>query len=362
MEILTRVVDGTALWLAGYPDFRENFPRDAIVSFLLTENTALLKDQIQFCTSHLPLEANPSDGTEPNKDFHQYPSVIINGLSTERNACDTTALVIIACEFYKEKTGDEEFIEGQKKSLIRRVSYICSHVNEQGLFVEDPKFSGATKFALKVTYWKDSALIDRENGEPLYPVVYTLAHFQNTRAVRSAARLLGSNKLNLLADKMLKAALANLWDKELGTFYIAKDKKGPIRGVSSDPLHALFYLSPGDIPQDYLNNIVESSRVLETPIGYLTLDPKLSERVSDDNHSKTLWLFEQAVIHNGAVKFGLEHVQQVSKRIVPTLQDTNAEKFTFGDGSYYKAGNDIQLWTIAAKQYFRNLRNEPILN
>lgn len=362
MERLRQIIDGTTLWLAGYPDFRENFPRDAIISFLLAENTQLLKDQIQFCTSRLPLEGNPFDGAEPNKDFHQYPPVIIDGLSTERNACDTTALVIIACEFYEEKTRDKEFIKSQKEALARRAAYICSHINEGGLFEEDPRFSGATKFALKVTYWKDSALIDRENGEPKYPIVYTLAHLQNMRAIRSAAQLLSSRKLSQLADRMLKAALDELWDEELGTFYIAKDKKGPIRGISSDSLHALFYLSPGDLTQEQLDSIAKNCHILETPIGYLVLDPRLAKRVSDSNHSKTLWPFEQALIHNGAVKFQLTHVQQVSERVASALEDTDTEKFLLTNGKFEKAGNDPQLWTIAAKQYFMHPRNGALLN
>lgn len=73
------------------------------------------------------------------------------------------------------------------------------------MFIEDPKFVGATAFALKVTYWKDSEIKNLPNGEPIYPVVYPLAQIKNMAALRAAGRILDSKKLVVTAFKMKKA-------------------------------------------------------------------------------------------------------------------------------------------------------------
>jgi len=174
----------------------------------------------------------------------------------------------------------------------------------------------------------------------------------NMRAMRSAATLLGREDLGKVADEM-RRALPELYDLKLGTFYIAVDDRGPIHGVSSDSLHALFYLSPGDLSVDRIDQIVKASAVLETSLGYRVLDPKLALLVEDQGHAATVWPFEQAIINSGARKFGLDHAVEVTARITPWLTKSDPELFLVkGDGTAQKSGCDPQLWTIAAKKYF----------
>ena len=204
---------------------------------------------------------------------------------------------------------------------------------------------------MKVTYWKDSVLINRKGGEPKYPVVFTLAHIQNMRAMKYASELLKSKRLEENYTKM-KKALENLWDYKKRSFYIAIDKTGPIQGISSDILHALYYLEKNEITKEKINEILRNAMILETKIGYSTLDPNLGDKIKNGYHSRTVWPFEQAIIYEGAKKFGLKKIMKISSRILEYL-DTNPEIFKLENGSFQKGGCDPQLWTIAAKKYFK---------
>lgn len=337
------------LYQAGLPNFPRNFARDSIISAILMQNSKMLGDQLSFCALRQGVKKNPRNGEEPGKIFHEYPGFKIRGLSTEFNACDTTALYLIGHQAYQKLTSDKSLANKQEKNIKSAAGYILSHL-DNGLFVESPRFCGAKRFAAKVTYWKDSEIIDRAGGQPIYPVVYPLAHIQNMCGLRSAAKLLNSKELGQPAGKM-KKALKKLCDKDLGAFFIAIDKKGAIRGINSDSLHALFYLEPRDLSREMLKEIVKSSAVLETPIGYRTLDPCLSEKVEDKYHADTVWPFEQAIINIGARKFGLKRIEEVSSRIKEHL-DTAPELFVVSEKDFKKAGSDPQLWTIAAKKHF----------
>src|SRR3989344_1158148 len=310
------------LYSAGMPHFSGNFTRDSIISAILMKNSKMLKDQLIFCSLNQGKNKNSITGEELGKIFHELPGVKIRNLNTLYNACDTTAL-----------------------------EYILSHLRN-GFFYEDPKFCDADKFALKVTYWKDSSIINRENGEPIYPVVYTLAHIENMAAVRFAAEILESKELLDIAEDMKSKALDLLFSNG---FVIARDKKGDIKGITSDILHSLFYFELGDLNKKQLQKIIEASKKIETPFGYRVLDKKLSESVDDKYHSDSIWPFEQAIIHFGAIKFGLKDIKDVSFKIF-NLLDTDPEIFILeGDGPK-KGGCDPQLWTIAAKNYFKSFR------
>jgi len=296
---------------------------------------------------------NPYDGEEPGKIFHECPGVKLNGLSTLYAACDTTALFLIGHEIYRKLTGDNEFADTNETQIKAAKNYILSHLNKNNVFTENPAFCGSKKFALKRTYWKDSELEHRPNGEPDYPIVYSLAHAQNTAGLRCAAKLLGSQKLNEKAEKM-KNALNMLYDKSTGCFYMAVDESGPVHGISSDSLHMLAYLSRGDISKNRLEAISKSSELLETPAGYRTLDSKTAESAKDSYHTKTVWPFEQAIINIGAKKFGLKHAEEVSSRITKYLADSDAEIFVLNREKITPGGCSTQLWTLAAKKYFDN--------
>lgn len=345
------------LYKAGSPCFPSNFTRDSIISAILMRDPKALKNQLSFCASKQGTKKDSYNGEEVGKIFHEFPEVEINGKSTEFNACDTTALYLIGHEVYQKLTKDKTLARKQRKNIEKACEYIISHLRGD-LFAEDPKLSLAKGFALKVTYWKDSEILSRKNGKPHYPIVYTLAHIQNMRGLKSGAKLLSSEKLKKMAEKMLKA-LEKLYDPKLRVYCIASDAKGMIHGISSDLLHALFYLNPGDISNKQLNGIIRLSKELETEIGYRTLSPKVARKVKDQYHSNTVWPFEQAMIYEGAKKFGLTDIQKVCLRIVPYL-DTAPEKFNLGE-KIRKSNCDPQLWTVAAKKYFEAPKKEFLI-
>jgi glycogen debranching enzyme len=352
MERLKIQESGHTIYQAGLPGFPRNFSRDGIISAILSGNAEMLAGQIAFSSIHQGVKKDSMTGEESGKIFHEYPGVTIRSLSTEFNACDTTALYLIGHKVYQELVGDDTLLNRYRSNLTRAVNYIINHLDKRDLFIEDPVFCNANKFSLKVTYWKDSAIIGRPEGEPLYPVVYPLAHIQNMKALRCASGMLEMGKLSNIAERM-KRALDRLYDNDSGSFYLALDKKGRISGISSDSLHALFYLEPDDLPSNRIKAIAKSAKILETPIGYRTLSPLLAGKLKSSYHTRTVWPFEQALIHEGAKKFGLKHVMEVSARIIPAL-DTNPEIFILEEEKHKKGGCDPQLWTIAAKEYFKS--------
>jgi len=345
---LKKKIEDFNLYVAGLPSFAKNFSRDSIISAILMKDVEMLKNQLCFCALKQGIKKDSLTGEEPGKIFHEYPGFKLRGLSTEFNACDTTALFLIGHEFYQRWTNDKDLVKKQRENIQRGVNYILSHLRNF-LFIDDPKFSNGQKFALKVTYWKDAWITSRKNNEPVYPVVYTLAHIQNMRALRSAAKILKSDYLRKISEKMIKA-LKKLHDLDFG-FYIAIDKLGPIKGISSDMLHSLFYLEKSDINDEQLKKILNSSKILETEIGYRVLEPKLDSELKGGHYSNQVVPFEQAIIHIGAKKFELKKVQEVSSRILDVL-DSEPEQFVIKNGSVKKSGPDPQLWTIATKKYF----------
>jgi len=367
MDRLITEYRGFTLYNAGLPNFPRNFTRDSIISAILSRDSRMLESQLNFCTYEQGANKNPKNGEEPGKIFHEYPGVNLNGLSTKFSACDTTALFLIGHKFYIDITGDKSLAEYQNKSIENATEYILSHLNQDSLFMEDPKFCNGKKFALKATYWKDSEMISRKNGEPAYPVCYLLAHVQNICGMRCAAKILNP-KYFRIAEKM-KKGMEKLFNPTSNNFYIAVDKKGPIEAVSSDLLHMLFYLEPGDLKNKQLEGILESSKILETEIGYSILEHGFSGKINSEYHTKTVWPFEQAIINSGAIKHrlwaerygftnlakSLRHVEEVSSRIMSKL-DTDPEIFILGNPEVKKGGCDPQLWTIAAKKYFNKFK------
>lgn len=359
MERLRAGYEGYTVYNAGLSYFPRNFSRDSLISGIMASDEGLLRNQLCFCAVRQAVIKNPYSGAEPGK-IHHESAVEIRGLSTEFNACDTTALFLIGHEVYRSLSNDNSLADAQRANIELAIQYILSHL-EEDLFIETPELCGAKMFALKVTYWKDSIILGREEGEPDYPVVYPLAHVINMKGIRSAAKLLNRKDLWKIADGMAYA-LQKLYDHKLGAFYMAIDKRGPISGVSSDSLHALFFLSPKDLSIEQLKQIVDASIVLETPLGYRTLDPKLASSTKDDTekmnnslayHRSTVWPFEQGIIHAGARRFGLRRPMEVSARIMSWILDSDPEIFILNeDGTIHKGGCDPQLWTIAAKKYF----------
>ena len=338
-------------------DFQGNFARDGIISAILMQDAEMLQQQLLFCAEKQGKKRNPFNGEEPGKIFHESRGKLIRELSTEYNSCDASAHFLIGHEIYQRITEDRSLAISQQKEIKAAVKYIKSHIREDGAFIEDPQFSGNTRFALNVTYWKDSELPDRENGEPSYPVIYPLAHIQNMRALKSVSNLLEGMDLSEDISRMKDYLNNQLFDEEKGVFYLSVDSKGPISAISSDSLHALFYLDKEDITRNHLERIVASSKILETPWGYRSLAKEDSTRVEDPYHAKTLWIFEQAMINVGARKFDLDHVEEVSSKTGSYLEqnpDINPEILNLNGEGMENAGNDPQLWTTAARYYFNN--------
>jgi len=358
MERLRAVHKGYKVYNAGVPNFPRNFTRDSMIAGLLSDNVEVLLGQLRFSSEMQGRTADPFTGEEPGKIHHEYPGVKLHGYSTLYDACDTTALYLIGMEAYLVLTGDTAFIKEHLGNIERSVEYIIAHISN-GLFWEDPAFCNADRFALKVTYWKDSQL-PHEKAEPVYPIVYTLAHFQNARALRSAARLLNRSDLLSIEKKMIKASLDTLWGGE--NFLVAVDKGGPIASISSDSLHALAYLDSSDSSlKEVAARIEASTMLLETRCGYRSTSLSATAQMKDQYHSgTTVWVFEQALINHGGKKFDLSRVQEVSKRVRPHL-DTDPEILGIDScGKVSKIGCDPQLWTIAAKEYF-DKRVSPVV-
>lgn len=337
--------EGLVVYQAG-SGYTRNFTRDSTISGLLFEDPIMLRDQLSFCANHQGTKKDPFTGEEPGKIHHEFPGVVFRDKSTLFSACDTTALYLIGHKKYLDLTRDMSLRDQQKENIQKAVEYILMHLNEKDLFIEDPRFCEANSFALDITYWKDNigGLPGRAWGSPEYPVVYTLAHIQNLAGLRCASKLLDSKDLEMKAENMKKAMEEKLYDQELGTFYVAIDKEGPVGGINSDSLHALFYLEPGDLSRKRLEELVRSSTILETSIGYKTF--------VNPNYT-AVWPFEQAMIHIGAKKFNLNHVEEVSSRVTKVLPDTDCELLTI---KIRHEGADIELWTLAAKKYFQTLQ------
>ncbi len=371
---LAAVYEGFKLYNAGFPNtaalagYPRNFARDGIISAMLLQNMKMLKGQLEFCSFKQGKRKNPVTGEEPGKIFHEYPSVSLRGLETGFAACDTTALYLVGHYVFKTTTNSNELVYKYELNIEKAMAYILSHLRG-GLFFEDPKLCGAKKFALHVTYWKDSALPGRENGLPRYPISYVLAHIQNMAGLRAADFLLGEKGLYKEAAHMREAIMAKFYDKKNKGLLLARDKEGVISAVSSDWLHMLFYLEPGDIPAGKLAGIIDGTTDLETNLGYRTLSEKSGKGMKDKYHVNTVWPFEQAIINSGARKHmkwaqkedekslaqKLSHVVEVSGRMSKYL-DTATEQFVIKNGKMKKAGCDPQLWSLAAQEYFKNPR------
>ena len=367
---------GYTLYKAGLPGYGRPFFRDMAKASRLFADPEMMANGLTFAGALQAKEADPNSGAQPGKIFHEYDIALQDGIelsekpgkNTLFNSCDSNAEFLINHEEYIGLTGDLSLLRSQRQSVEDAATkYIVPQVNDNDLFEEDPRFCGADSFALNVTYWKDSVLPGRENGEPKYPIVYTLVHIQNAAALRSGGRILNMPDLLNEGDRMIKV-LPNLFDYKLNTFFQALDSEGLVKGITSDSLHLLAYLEPGDLPPDILDRIIRSSEVLETEIGYLTMDPDNAEGVGDDYHTKTVWPHEQAEIHKGAKKHlkwainngfkdlvdGLMHVTEVSARLTTFYQSNPGrypELFSV-NGVIKPDGCDPQLWGAAAADYF----------
>lgn len=385
--------ESLTLYHSGYPSFPCIHLRDTFYTGLICDAPALLRAGALYAAATQGQTVNPLNGEEPGKVLHEDACPDPAARSNRYNACDTTSLYVLALERYLSLTGDIPFLAASLVPLNRALhAYLLPHIGSSGLFQDGPAFHGGDReLELQVTYWKDSRVPGRpgdgQGGIPLFPVTYALAHAQAIAALRAAARLLrlldaGPEPAEAPLPAMVAALRTMMWDEERGTIAIGLDRQGLISGVSSDSLHLLAFLQPGDLPSAMLSRLVESARALETPLGYRTLDPMLAYQPNTRlsfYHSRTVWPFEQAIIHRAAgvhraqaeqqgaaalVK-ELAHVQNVAHRVSARLSlDPGAPETYLLDGpdvssltdpAIHATGCTWQLWTVAAQRYFASL-------
>lgn len=321
------------------------------MSALLAEDTEMLASIIAIAAELQGTKIDPFTGEEPGKIFHEYPGVVINERSTLYAASDTTALFLLAIHKYEELTGDRSYRDTYRSAIEVAAAYIHSHIKDDGLFWEDPKAWNSDHGALKVTYWKDSEILDREGGVPAYPAVFTLAHIQNLAGMRAAYALTGNTGLLRTIDAM-KQGIHVLYDPAVGQMMIAKDQAGPLFAVSDDFLHGLYYLEPGDLSEQELTSIDTTAAILTTLYGFRTNSPDKCD-LNSRYHSCSLWPFEQGFIYQGCKKFGLTDLAAVAQGVVGLLDTYHEYYLLDNEGKIVqKSGNPEQLWTWAVARFF----------
>ena len=350
---------GETYYEAAYPGYQSSFIRDTIEAFTLAGDLIKLEDQTEYMVKRLGTKRDPVTGEEPFKGYHQLPFVIMeNGLSTAYNACDTTAEVLRAIAILAEHGNDRLLKAYAAHEIPGMISYITNHVNENGLFIEDPIFSGDTnpdgrerRFGLKVTYWKDSELNREGRREPHYPIVYMLAHFQNAEALQRIGVVLGDERTTRYGRYMKEAGLRFL--KKDDHFVTAIDQDGVVDAPSSDSLTALLYLSSSELPAGFAQKVEAYMRQLETPVGYRSGIPAVP---NVDPYHMNVWTHEQALMNAAAGRHGLKRAEYITRGITPYLipEDELFPELVDPATLDFGTGNTLQLWSIGAYYHMLN--------
>lgn len=369
-------------YYAGLPGFPRIFFRDLMKTARMSEDAYMMYHALRLGATRQGKKNNPDTHEQPGSIFHEIDPATNEGfripqrgnLSTEYAACDTTAEFLIGHMDYIRKTGDNRLATVQKPNIIAAAENIIRHINPKGLHTESPEYSGAKGLALPVNYWRDSEIPDRVDGVPVYPITFTLAHIINMMGMRNAGRLMqGFGELDLArrygeTAGDMHAALQELYSSERKTFDIARDTHGTVGGYSTDVLHALSYIEPGDFSREQIMDIVESSQILEADLGYRILDKEMAGKVADPYHAVTVWTHDQAEIFLGAKKHllsaerhgdrslvkRLKHVMDISSRVYTRYLVKNPESFPelFDADSSDPRGCDPQLWAKGAAERF----------
>lgn len=333
----------TGLYSAGFPGYERNFSRDSLIYGLIASDKDALIHQVDYSAHKQGKKTDPVTGEEIGKIHHELPAGSVRGRPTTFNACDTNALFLIAVStLAKEHTPD--ILSSRQEEIDAAILYIQNHIQD-GLFTEDPKLCGAHSFALKVTYWKDSILI-ADHEEPHYPIVYSLVHFQNAYALQAIGKALKRNELIKLGGNMKQTGIKTLWRED---HFVTAIDSTEIDNPSSDSLHALLYIEPDELPSTYAELIGNYSKQLETKAGYLS---GITGYVTDDYHTRYVWVFEQALLHAAAKKHSLGDECSITERVIGYMGDGFPELIDSED-AFKPAGNNPQLWSIGARKYFR---------
>lgn len=332
------------------------FGRDLLMTALMLNDLDFTQSAIRFVCETIGERFDPSSGEEPGRGLHEFSRVEMRGLFTHYNAAEVSLLLLIAADRYLQKSGDTSLIEEELPPLRAAVEYLLRHI-EDGFFVEDPHRCGADRYALQATYWKDSHLPGRD--DPSYPVVYTLVQAQAIAALRAAARL--QEHLQLAFDTphleatLISRLLTDLWDARTSYPLIAIDREGGVHGISSDGLHLLSYLLPGDLPKDKLAGIVANAHHLATPVGYRTYAPGQPDYSPHAYHLGGIWPMEQYFIARGALIHAQPELLEVALQVVEVLEELGFVEIYYWEEGMGLAGPrpdslegcDLQLWSTA---------------
>jgi hypothetical protein len=355
-------INAGGLYQAAFPGYPSNFSRDSFIFAWLADDPTAAMAQIEYSAKNQGAKNDARTGEEKGKIHHELPGVELNGLFTTYNACDTTALFLLSIARLSKY--DPSLLQQYKSKINWAIFYAKRHLHKN-IFYEDPALCGAERFALAVTYWKDTFL-NGAQAQTQYPICFSLVHFQYAAAIIAIAGAMKDSELKSLGHEMVSTGLQKFWRNDHFVTAIDGDNN-EFDELSSDSLNCLLYLEPDEIPPRYGDLISRYSQALETAAGYRTAmpvahksQPESSIRVSggtkvyaDEYHTRYLWTHEQALIHAAAIKHGLGHVQAVAHSVVSFLQKDFTELLDPED-DFAAAGNPIQLWTIAAYIYFCN--------
>ncbi len=364
LEISTRVGESDlTLYRAGSRAGRDwfgLFGRDLLITALLLREPRFSCDVLRFVSATLGTGRDPRTGEEPGRGLHEFDDVEMRGMSTRYNASDVSLLFLVVAADHLERSEDHELIREIAGGLCAAAEYLVRHC-EDGLIWEDPASCGATGYALRATYWKDSHLPGREN--PAYPVTYTLVQAQAVAAFRAAGRLAervsefpdSRAEWGRRADSAVEGLVSDLWDSTHDRPVIAVDRRGPICGISSDALHMLHFLAPEDLGDRHLASIAREAEALATPFGYRSYAPGQDDYDPHAYHLGAIWPFEQAIIARGAADHGLFGIRDVAFRVVDGLERLGFHELFYWDGAGELEGGtavdgqgcDLQLWSLA---------------
>jgi glycogen debranching enzyme len=338
------------VYMAGLPSYNRNFSRDSFIYGFLASDYKALEAQINYSAEYQGTKSDPETGEEKGKIHHELPGRKMNGLISSYNACDTTALFLLSIAAVAKHKPESNVIDKYKDNIKAACDYIMSHVDND-LFWEDPTLAKAKRFALNVTYWKDSVLNDIEN-KPDYPIVYSLAHFQNASALIEIGKVLNDHAIRKQGETMIRVGLRKLWVKD--HFVTALEFGGIIiDSLSTDSLYSLCFIARGSLPRTYASKIQKYSKSLETSAGYRSGIPDRYNNNPDQYHTRYVWVYEQAVLNIAAHQHHLRRAIRISSRIVPHLKQAFAEELDTKE-NFKVAGDFVQLWSIGAAIYFLN--------
>lgn len=338
------------------------FARDLILSrMLFREDEDYGESALIFLAAHQGRKPDAFTAEEPGKIFHELPGVSLRGRNTLFCACDTTALFLLECAHYaRSPKSRSEVWEYLVPRMAAALVYIRAHL-EDGLFLEDPRYSGARAFALRDTYWRDCGISGTRGRRAQYPRAHLLVQAQVLAALREMLALTMERRfpgerrrLEGEIRAMREAFRTNFASADPPA---ALDRDGQrVRFISTDPAHALFYLAPGDVGDSYRDACVAQLSALETPWGWKTwqYDPAIPGMRHGKRDGERLWPFEHAFLVEGLRRHGLagaagadRMVARITRKLLE-CESPLCEYLSIVRGEAAAGGcRYAQLWTIA---------------